>query len=244
MIHKKKYRYKPVYKKFVALKKNVQNRAKLLNFKKRKWQFLLSQLAKISKIRKNNCYYKFYDQSVYVTPRYNNFFSKNYKQTLLNKKSFNLFYGSLLKGYLKKGVQRSEALSNRVQNKVNSKLFFKDLLEKRLDSILVRSHFALSTMSARQYISHGHVFLNNKRVTNSSTLVRKGDVITFSSQSHRLIKYCLLNSELWPLPPKNLQISYKIFQIVVVEDPKMYNNADSFSMWLNLNNVMESCKRW
>ena len=61
MITKKKYRHKPVYKKFVSLKKNVQNRSKLLKFKKRKWQFMLSQLTRISKTRKNNCYYNSYN---------------------------------------------------------------------------------------------------------------------------------------------------------------------------------------
>ena len=122
MIHKKKYRYKPVYKKFAVLKKNVQNRSKLLNFKKRKWQFLLAQLTKISKTRKNNCYYKFYDQNVYVTPKYNNFFSKNYKQNLLNKRSFNLFYGNLEEKYLKRNVFKSKVqLKNKIQSKIGYK---------------------------------------------------------------------------------------------------------------------------
>lgn len=240
MIHKKKYRYKPVYKKFVALKKNVQNRSKLLNFKKRKWQFLLAQLAKISKTRKNNCYYKFYDQNVYVTPKYNNFFSKNYKQNLLNKRSFNLFYGNLEEKYLKRNVLKSKAASNKVQNKINSKLFFKDALERRLDSTLLRSHFVLSIMNAKQLISHGHVFLNGETVSDASILVKKGDVITFSPKSHKLIKYFVLNSPFWPLPPKNYQISYKTFQIIIIDDSKLFNTSDTFPMWLNFNNVMDS----
>jgi hypothetical protein len=53
----------------------------------------------------------------------------------------------------------------------------------------------------------------------------------------------LLNSELWPLPPQYLQISYKVFQILVVDDVKFSNNSSAFSMWLNLNNVIESYKR-
>jgi ribosomal protein S4 len=243
MINTKKYRHKPVYKKFVQLKKNVQNRSKLLKFKKRKWKILLSQVAKISKTRKNNCYYKFYDQSVYQIPKFNNFFSKNFKQNLLTKKSFNLFYGNLLQKYLKKSVSSARSMSNRVQNKVNSRLIFKELLESRLDVILVRSHFALSIMNARQLISHGHVNVNGIRVADSSVLVKKGDIITFSQKSNKLLEYYLVNSELWPLPPQYLQTSYKIFQILIIDDVKLSNSSDAFSVWLNLNGVIESYKR-
>ena len=45
-------------------------------------------------------------------------------------------------------------------------------------------------------------------------VVKKGDVITFSPKSHKLIKYFVLKSPFWPLPPKNYQISYKTFQIM------------------------------
>jgi len=237
MTNTKKYRHKPVYKKFAFLKKNVQNRSKLLNFKKRKWQFLLSQVAKISKTRKNNCFYKFYDQNVYLTPKYNNFFSKNYKQNLLTKKSFNLFYGNLLRRFLKSSVSRAQVSSNRIQNRINSKLFFKELLEKRLDTVILRSHFVSSVMNARQLISHGHVEVNGIRVSDSSILLKRGDVITFSKKSLKLLEYFLLKAEFWPLPPQTLQISYKKFQIVMVDDVKLSNSSDSFSMWLNLNDV-------
>lgn len=243
MITKKKYRYKPIYKKFVPLKKNVQNRLKLLKFKKRKWQFLLSQLTKISKTRKNNCYYKFYDQSVYQIPKYNNFFSKNYKQNLTTKKSFNLFYGSLSNKLLKKSVAKAVSKSNQIQNRINSKMFFKELFERRLDVVLTRAHFTLSIMNARQLVVHGHVFVNNVRAVNASTLIKKGDIITFSKKSKRLLDYYLLKSELWPLPPQYLQISYKIFQIIIVDDVKFSNSSNAFSMWLNLNNLTESYKR-
>ena len=44
MIFIKKRRHKPLYKKFLNLRKNVQNRRKLLKFKKRKWQKLVNYL--------------------------------------------------------------------------------------------------------------------------------------------------------------------------------------------------------
>lgn len=242
MINKKLYRYKPVYKKLASLKKNVQNRKKILNFRNQKWQFLVAKIAKMSKTSKTNCYYKFYDQNIYYTPKFNNFFSKNYKQNLLTKKGFNLFYGSLREKYLKSIVSRSFLKSNQTKNRINSKLFFKEFLESRLDVILYRSHFTLSIRNARQLINHGQVYVNKKCVQDASFLVKKGDLITFSLKSHKIIEYYLVNSDLWPLPPKYLQISYKIFQISVIDDIKLANDSTNLSMWLNLNSVMQSYK--
>jgi len=243
MTNKKKYRYKPVYKKFLILKKNVQNRAKLFGFKKRKWQFLLAQLSKTSKFRKTNSYYTFYDQNIYLISKYSNFFFKNYKQNLLTRKSFNLFYGSLSKNYLKKVIANSQSASNKVQNRINSKLFFKDFLERRLDVILVRAHFTSSIMNARQLISHGHVYVDNQKNFNPTTLVEKGNIISFSDKSHKLLEYFLLSSQIWPLPPKYIQVSYKIFQIIIIDDIKVSNTSDSYNMWLNFNEVMKSYRR-
>ena len=48
MINKKLYRYKPVYKKLASLKKNVQNRKKISNFRNQKWQFLVAKSTKMS----------------------------------------------------------------------------------------------------------------------------------------------------------------------------------------------------
>jgi small subunit ribosomal protein S4 len=161
---------------------------------------------------------------------------------LLTRKGFNLFYGSLTKRYLKNVVSRSFLKSNSTKNRINSKLFFKEFLESRLDIILHRSHFTLSVRNARQLISHGHVYVNNKCVKDASFLVKKGDLISFSPKTHKLIEYYLVNSDLWPLPPKYLQISYKIFQISIIDDIKLTNDSANFSMWLNLNSVMQAYK--
>jgi hypothetical protein len=62
MFFTKKRRYKPLYKKFLRLKKNIQNRKKLLRFKKKKWQVLRYSILKYKK--KLN-YLKFNDSSQY-----------------------------------------------------------------------------------------------------------------------------------------------------------------------------------
>lgn len=60
------------------------------------------------------------------------------------------------------------------------------LLESRLDSIVYRMHFASSRKQARQLISHGHVLVNGKRVTISSYIVRKGDVIEIAASGKKM----------------------------------------------------------
>lgn len=253
MINKKKYRNKPLYKKFNGLRVNIQNRQKLLKFKKKKWNFLLKRIRLTDKLakmrlrsnkqlttfRKQNCFYKFFDQSTYQIPRFANFFSKTFKQNVETNKSFKLFYGNVSKKYLKSLSKKSENLSNQYNNKINSTVFFTNILESRLDVILLRSHFVLSVMNARQLITHGHVFVNSEKVTKASFRLQKGDIITFSTKSHRLIEYYIANSKVWPLPPYYLQVSYKVFQILVIEDIRLLNMSMNFGTPLNFQSVSE-----
>jgi small subunit ribosomal protein S4 len=61
------------------------------------------------------------------------------------------------------------------------------LLELRLDNVVFRTAFASSRNQARQFVRHGHVLVNGKRVTIPSYTVRKGDVISLSSKASKMI---------------------------------------------------------
>lgn len=50
-------------------------------------------------------------------------------------------------------------------------------LELRLDNVVYRAGWAATRPQARQFVSHGHVVVNGKRVNVPSYRVRKGDVI-------------------------------------------------------------------
>ena len=233
----KKYRYKPVYKKIANLKNNVQNQKKVLRFKKQKWKNLLFFLNKLSKNKKRNCYYKFYDQNSYKTLKYRNYFSKSYKESMITKQIFNLFYGSLNKKYLKLITKKSIKISNQLKNKVNFKVFFLNLIEKRLDVILLRSNLVLSMRNARQLINHKHVYVNEKVVNSCSFLTQRGDCIKFSEKSREKIKMYVILSELWPISPSYLQVNYKTSQIRVLDDILFSNYSSNLLVWLNLSNV-------
>lgn len=60
------------------------------------------------------------------------------------------------------------------------------MLERRLDNMVYRMHFAGSRKQGRQLISHGHVRVNGRRVTIPSYLVRKGDEIEVQEKSKKL----------------------------------------------------------
>ena len=51
------------------------------------------------------------------------------------------------------------------------------LLERRLDAIVYRAKFVPTVFAARQFVSHGHVRVNGRRVNISSYRCREGDVI-------------------------------------------------------------------
>lgn len=228
----KKYRHRPIYKKFVNLKDATQNNQKIFRFKKLKWKNLLFKLKLKSKYKKRNCYYRFYNQNFYHVSKFSNYFSRNNKLNMLNKKGFHISQGFLGDRYLKNQLKKSIKKSNSLNNSINLKMFFNSFLERRLDSILVKSRFTLSKRNARQFINHGHVLVNEKIVKDSSFLLKSGDKITFNKKINNLIQYYILKSNNWPLPPENIQISYVNLQIRVIEDFTFSDRVNS-NMYLN-----------
>lgn len=56
-------------------------------------------------------------------------------------------------------------------------------LERRLDNVVFRMGLAPTRMSARQFVSHGHIMVNGSRVTIPSYLVAVGDVVTLKEKA-------------------------------------------------------------
>ncbi len=64
------------------------------------------------------------------------------------------------------------------QQKGDTEELLISLLERRLDNVVYRLGFANSRMMARQLVSHGHVVVNEKKMTIPSYQVNEGDVIS------------------------------------------------------------------
>ena len=60
------------------------------------------------------------------------------------------------------------------------------LLERRLDAVVYRAKFVPTVFAARQFISHGHIRVNGKRVTIPSYRVNEGDVIEVREKSREI----------------------------------------------------------
>ena len=60
------------------------------------------------------------------------------------------------------------------------------MLELRLDNVVFRAGWGASRRQARQFVRHGHVRVNGRRVTIPSYRVRKGDVVTLKEASRQM----------------------------------------------------------
>jgi len=61
------------------------------------------------------------------------------------------------------------------------------LLERRLDALVYRAKFVPTVFAARQFVSHGHIKVNGKRVTIPSYTHKRGDVITLRAKAQQMI---------------------------------------------------------
>jgi len=60
------------------------------------------------------------------------------------------------------------------------------LLERRLDATIYRAKFVPTLFAARQFISHGHIKVNGRRVTIASYRIKVGDLIEVKDSSREL----------------------------------------------------------
>lgn len=208
MFLKKKSRFKPLYKQFGNINENIQNRKKLLKFKKKKWEKLIQNYK-----RKLKWYKKFKpkDQTQFLVAQYpiRNFsYKKRHKNTLLEIKKFKLFYGGVSNKKLKKLIKIT--FSKKFKN---SEFTFLNFFESRLDTVLYRAKFCLSIRAARQWIFHNKVFINKKFAKTKSYILKPGDLIALD---FNFLKFAVKNvkySETFFIPPKYLIINYKTMQI-------------------------------
>ena len=60
------------------------------------------------------------------------------------------------------------------------------ILESRLDALVYRAKFVPTPFAARQFVNHGHVTVNGKRVTIPSYQVKEGDEVQIRAKSRDL----------------------------------------------------------
>jgi small subunit ribosomal protein S4 len=93
------------------------------------------------------------------------------------------------------------------------------MLEQRLDNIVFRAGWAATRPQARQFVGHGMVNVNGRRVDIPSYRVRTGDVISLRDKSRQMIVIRHNLDTLDRLKPAWLEVGDDGFQVTVRDLP-------------------------
>ncbi|MEZ5139036.1 MAG: 30S ribosomal protein S4 [Acidimicrobiales bacterium] len=93
------------------------------------------------------------------------------------------------------------------------------MLEQRLDNIVFRAGWASTRPQARQFVSHGMVNVNGKRVDIPSYRVRKGDVISLRDKPRNMIVIRHNMDTIDRLKPSWIELGDSGFQVTIADLP-------------------------
>jgi small subunit ribosomal protein S4 len=93
-----------------------------------------------------------------------------------------------LKGYYGNLTEKqfSRTYNEAARRKGNTSENLIALLESRLDAIVYRAKFVPTPFAARQFVNHGHILVNGKRVNIPSFRVKVGDVVQVREKSRNM----------------------------------------------------------
>ena len=99
------------------------------------------------------------------------------------------------------------------EKKGQQRFFLMQLLEMRLDTVIFRLGLASTIPAARQFVNHGHVLINAKKINIPSFQCRPKDIITVQNKkgTKQLIEKSLANPRFSSLP-NHLTLDLKLFQ--------------------------------
>jgi small subunit ribosomal protein S4 len=104
----------------------------------------------------------------------------NFGTQLRAKQKMKAYYGNITERQFHKTY--TEAM--RMKGDTSENLI--GLLERRLDTVIYRMCVVPTVFAARQFVNHGHVLVNGKRVNIPSFSVAEGDVIEVREKSKQL----------------------------------------------------------
>lgn len=104
----------------------------------------------------------------------------DYGTQLHAKQKFKGVYGNISEKQLRKYYAEA------IRRKGDSSENLVGILETRLDNVVYRLKFVNTVYAARQFVNHGHVTVNGKRVNIPSYLVKPGDEIAVRSKAKEM----------------------------------------------------------
>ena len=109
-----------------------------------------------------------------------------------------------------------------------------ELLERRLDAVVYRMKFVPTVFAARQFVNHGHVRVNGKRVNIGSYLVKDGDSIEVKDKSKLMALVLEAVKSTERDVPDYLQVDHDKMKGTFVRAPKLADVPYPVSMEPNL----------
>ena len=95
------------------------------------------------------------------------------------------------------------------------------LLERRLDAVVYRLKFVPTVFAARQFISHGHILVNGKKVNIPSYRLVEGDTIQLREKSREIPQVLEAIDSVERDVPEYLQVEYKTMKGNFIRIPKL-----------------------
>jgi small subunit ribosomal protein S4 len=95
------------------------------------------------------------------------------------------------------------------------------LLERRLDVVAYRAKFVPTVFAARQFVSHGHLSVNGRRVTIASYQLRDGDVVEVKQKSRELAVVLEATASPERDVPDYIEVDYKTMKATFVRAPAL-----------------------
>jgi small subunit ribosomal protein S4 len=105
----------------------------------------------------------------------------DYGQQLKAKQKLKGYYGNISEKQFYAIYQEAQRLKGDTSENLIG------LLESRLDAVVYRAKFVPTPFAARQFVGHGHVKVNGRRVNIPSYRVKVGDVIEVKEKSKDMI---------------------------------------------------------
>ncbi len=95
------------------------------------------------------------------------------------------------------------------------------LLERRLDAVVYRAKFAPTVFAARQFVNHGLITVNGRRVTIPSYLVKEGDVIEPTDRAKQFAVILEANQQTERDVPDYIGVGGDKLRVTLVRTPKL-----------------------
>jgi len=85
--------------------------------------------------------------------------------------------------------QMSNAFAEAIRQSGNTGVRLLQLLEMRLDAVVLRGGFVRTIYAARQAVTHGHVRVNGQKVDRPSFRLKPGDMVSLADKSKEMVAF-------------------------------------------------------